>query len=139
MAQFPTFPRVERNSAFSAPEKLINTEGDVARFQISLAFDRIVGFIILLNEASKGKSCLDENLRSKTTVKAVEDLLDVLNTYIDEIPPSTGPRRFGNIAFRQWIQRLEEVCFFLARVELTVASPGAVIAISSKGMSFCTC
>src|SRR5579871_5393411 len=111
MAKFASFPQVENTSSFSVPEKKINTDADVARFQISVAFDRIVGFIILLNESVKGKSCADQDIKSNNAIKAVENILDVLNTYIDEIPPSTGPRRFGNIAFRQWIQRLEGVYF----------------------------
>ena len=111
MAKFASFPRVENSSSFSVPEKKINTDADVARFQISVAFDRIVGFIILLNESVKGKSCAAQDTKSNKAIKAVENILDVLNTYIDEIPPSTGPRRFGNIAFRQWIQRLEGVYF----------------------------
>lgn len=115
MAQLASFPRVESSSSFSAPEKKINTDVDVARFQISVAFDRIVGFIILLNESIKGKSCTDQDTKSNKAIKAVENILDVLNTYIDETPPSTGPRRFGNVAFRQWIQRLETVYFCVER------------------------
>lgn len=35
-------------------------------------------------------------------------LLDVLDVWIDEIPPLQTPQRFGNLAFRTWGQRLED-------------------------------
>lgn len=36
-------------------------------------------------------------------------LIDKLDKYIDEIPPLLTPQRFGNLAFRTWGRRLEEV------------------------------
>lgn len=110
MTSFDSFPRVQRNAPFTSPEKKIHCDADVARFNVSIAFDRIIGFIELLNESVKGKSCTDEDINtSNTAIKAIGEVLNILNTYIDEIPPSTGPRRFGNVAFRDWIKRLDEV------------------------------
>lgn len=111
MTSFDSFPRVERDAPFAIPEKKINSDTDVARFHASVGFDRIVGFIQLLNESIKGKTCLDEDIlqTNSRTIKAIGEILDVLNRYIDEIPPSTGPRRFGNVAFREWVKRMDEV------------------------------
>ena len=36
-------------------------------------------------------------------------MLDILDAWIDEIPPFPTPQRFGNLAFRTWGQRLEDV------------------------------
>jgi serine/threonine-protein phosphatase 2A activator len=36
-------------------------------------------------------------------------LLDTLDGWIDDIPPLETPQRFGNLAFRTWGKRLEEV------------------------------
>ncbi len=36
-------------------------------------------------------------------------MLDKLDQWIDEIPPLPTPQRFGNLAFRTWGKRLEEV------------------------------
>jgi serine/threonine-protein phosphatase 2A activator len=36
-------------------------------------------------------------------------LLDKLEQWIEEIPPLQTPQRFGNLAFRTWGKRLEEV------------------------------
>ena len=43
------------------------------------------------------------------SVTQVIDLLDKLDKWIDEIPPLPTPQRFGNLAFRTWGKRLEEV------------------------------
>lgn len=40
-------------------------------------------------------------------------ILDELNQWIDDIPPLETPQRFGNLAFRRWGQRLEEVGYIL--------------------------
>lgn len=40
-------------------------------------------------------------------------LLDTLDLWIEEIPPLQTPQRFGNLAFRTWGQRLEEVQSYL--------------------------
>ena len=109
MMDFDSFPLVERDAPFTTPEKKINFHADVARFNASAAFQRIVGFIELLNESVGGKSALDEGIHTNSIIKAITEVLEVLNTYIDEIPPSTGPRRYGNIAFRKWTERMEEV------------------------------
>lgn len=42
-------------------------------------------------------------------VAAVLAVLDQLDTWIDETPPLQTPQRFGNLAFRTWGKRLEEV------------------------------
>lgn len=36
-------------------------------------------------------------------------VLDRLDRWIDDIPPLDSPQRFGNLAFRKWGKRLEEV------------------------------
>ena len=42
-------------------------------------------------------------------MNAVIGLLDQLDLWIDEIPPLSTPQRFGNLAFRTWGKRLEDV------------------------------
>jgi serine/threonine-protein phosphatase 2A activator len=106
---FSSFPQVDLTASFSHPTKQINSDADVIRFNNSVAFDRIVGFIHLLNESVKGKSCTDADIHVSSTIGKLGDVLDVLNSYIDGIPPSTGPRRFGNIAFREWVKKMEQV------------------------------
>ena len=49
-------------------------------------------------------------------------LFDKLDTWIGEIPPLPTPQRFGNLAFRTWGRRLEDVGSVLhsARTQLKV-------------------
>ncbi len=42
------------------------------------------------------------------TVKQLGILLTRLNDMIEEAPPNSGPRRFGNISFRKWYGLLED-------------------------------
>lgn len=42
-------------------------------------------------------------------ISRINALLDNLDEWIDEIPPLPTPQRFGNLAFRTWGKRLEEV------------------------------
>jgi hypothetical protein len=37
------------------------------------------------------------------------EMLDILDAWIDDIPPLPTPQRFGNLAFRTWGKRLEDV------------------------------
>jgi serine/threonine-protein phosphatase 2A activator len=45
------------------------------------------------------------------------NLLEMSN-WIDELPLRTDPQRFGNLTFRDWGKRLEEVSFFLPPCQL---------------------
>lgn len=45
-------------------------------------------------------------------------ILEQIDGWIDEIPLRVDPQRFGNLAFRDWGNKLEEVCpysYFLSR------------------------
>jgi hypothetical protein len=46
---------------------------------------------------------------SRQGVHKVLGLLDELDRWIDEVPPLPTPQRFGNLAFRTWGERLEQV------------------------------
>jgi hypothetical protein len=115
MTDIDLFPKIEEDATFNEPVKLINSDTSVAQFNVSVAFNRIMGFLLLLNDSVRGHT-IDEPIKSSPTVQAIGEVLDVLNTWIDQVPPSTGPRRFGNVAFRQWVQRVEEVIMIRERL-----------------------
>ncbi|KAJ3038734.1 Serine/threonine-protein phosphatase 2A activator [Rhizophlyctis rosea] len=89
------------------PIKRINDEPSKNFWSNSEAFIRYLEFIQVLNEAVKNKKNSADCHVSETT-KNLLALLDKLNAWIDEIPPFESPQRFGNKAFRVWVQRLEE-------------------------------
>jgi hypothetical protein len=133
---YSSFPSVEKAASFGVPSKQINSEVDVVRFMRSVACERIVGFVLLLNDAVKGKTCVDEDIHSSETIVDLCRLLDELNSWIEDIPPSSGPRRFGNVAFRDWIRRLEEVREFY-QSKANLAGTGSAECPPATGMPSC--
>jgi len=51
---------------------------------------------------------LSSSLELSEPVRRIQELLQRIDAFIEEAPPDTGPRRFGNIAFRKWYEILEE-------------------------------
>ncbi|XP_002736325.1 serine/threonine-protein phosphatase 2A activator-like [Saccoglossus kowalevskii] len=92
---------------FVTPEKLIKTQMDIPRWEKSQAYSDYIGFVLTLNESVKSKKLTDECEVSETCQKLVE-MLNMLDKWIDEIPPIDQPQRFGNKAFRDWFNRMSE-------------------------------
>jgi serine/threonine-protein phosphatase 2A activator len=103
--------------AFLVPTKRINEGHDVPTFLTSRAYSDIGIFMMQLNTAmcprksSKSSDIqtwqLDEPLQLSEPVERIQELLRKIATMIDEAPPDTGPRRFGNVSFRKWYEMLE--------------------------------
>lgn len=51
---------------------------------------------------------LDAPPRFSATVQNLRSLISDLTQLIEKAPPDTGPRRFGNVAFRTWFKLAEE-------------------------------
>lgn len=82
---------------FSIPIKTITTPEHLALFQLSEACQNISGFILTLQEAvhSSNKSSTPATNNSISVV----NLLETINTWVDEVPPIPQPQRYGNKAF----------------------------------------
>ncbi|KAJ3293936.1 hypothetical protein HK104_004092 [Borealophlyctis nickersoniae] len=93
--------------AYVVPIKRITDESALRHWCGSEACLRYLEFIQLLNESVKNKKNSDECVVSENVQKTL-DILHTLDTWIDEIPPFESPQRFGNKAFRVWIERLEK-------------------------------
>lgn len=110
-----------RPHTFVTPAKRINEGHDVPAFLTSQAYRDIGIFIMQLNVAmcprkQVGSTAaltwqLDSLIHLSEPVQKLQELLKRLSSMIDEAPPDTGPRRFGNASFRKWYEILE------ARVE----------------------
>ncbi|KAJ8063388.1 hypothetical protein OCU04_008609 [Sclerotinia nivalis] len=107
-----------RPHTFIKPIKRIHEGHDVPRFLISKAYTDIGVFVMQLNiamcprESSEiGQKAqtwtLNSSLELSEPVKRLQELLQDINAIIDEAPPDTGPRRFGNVSFRKWYELLE--------------------------------
>jgi serine/threonine-protein phosphatase 2A activator len=101
---------------FLQPSKKIHEGGDVQAFLTTKAYRDIMAFLLQLNRAifprkAEGKiqswQYNSHDVEFSEPVRRIQLLLSRLESIIDEAPPDTGPRRFGNISFRKWHQILE--------------------------------
>lgn len=120
---------------YSRPEKRIFDNSDLAYFQKSLAYKQlhhvIATILLKVNATPVPKGWLsasivtrnqpritglspetDTNTRSEIkispSVEKVVQILDKFNNTIDTTPPRLGPRRFGNLACRDWHAKIED-------------------------------
>ena len=114
---------------FLVPSKKINEGHDVPHFLISKAYRDIGMFVMQLNIAmcpkktSKSQDVqtwqLDTELKLPESVHKLQQMLERIDTIIEEAPPNMGPRRFGNVSFRKWYEILESRVQQLLRSHLT--------------------
>jgi serine/threonine-protein phosphatase 2A activator len=143
-----TFPLLDLSKPhdFIKPAKKINEGQDVQRFLASRAYFDIGKFVMQLNismcprqltvsgtKEIKTWELESLDIFSPGAVTQIQDLLTKINEITDEVPPDTGPRRFGNISFRKWYKLLESRVSdlleeFLPEDILHIGSGGGVIA-----------
>jgi serine/threonine-protein phosphatase 2A activator len=118
---------------FVLPSKKIHEEPDVSAFLVSRAYRDLTIFLSQLNrsvlpqqvkDAATGKVTVtafelgSANSTFSTTVQGLAQLIADLNNVIKEAPPDSGPRRFGNLAFRKWYEMVIERSLDLLRRHL---------------------
>jgi serine/threonine-protein phosphatase 2A activator len=101
---------------FVVPTKKIHDGSDVQTFFTTKAYRDIMAFLLQLNRAMFPRK-IDNTIQTwqlnshevefSEPVRRIQLLLSRLESIIDEAPPDTGPRRFGNISFRKWYQIVE--------------------------------
>ncbi|XP_056647023.1 serine/threonine-protein phosphatase 2A activator-like [Diorhabda sublineata] len=87
--------------------KMVKNIGDMQRWEKSEAYKEFFGFICTVNISIKAKSNSAGSKNASESVNKICELLEVLDKWIDEIPPINQPQRFGNQAYRKWHSRLE--------------------------------
>lgn len=105
---------------FEVPTKKIHDGPDVQFFLTSYAYRDVMTFILQLNHAvvarrdsnaspeSIQKWILDSpDMSYSEPVQRLRILLQKLEEVIEDAPPDTGPRRFGNVSFRTWYKLVE--------------------------------
>lgn len=103
---------------FLKPVKKIHESQDVAQFLTSKGYTDIMIFALQLNRSMFPEKLADgtsqswplnaEEVQFSAPVRQLQNLLSRLEDLIQEVPPDSGPRRFGNISFRKWHEVLEE-------------------------------
>ncbi|XP_057374045.1 serine/threonine-protein phosphatase 2A activator-like [Daphnia carinata] len=89
------------------PKKEIFNPDDMSKWLKSEAYQEYLGFILSINEAVQGKKWSSIQVLNDRIEKVVK-LLDCLDRWIDEIPPTEQPQRFGNKSFRVWFQKFKD-------------------------------
>ncbi len=102
---------------FLKPTKKIHEGQDVPQFLMSKAYKDITTFIMQLNGSMYPRIVQGDDSRQRKaevweldsplvtysdTVKSLRELLGRFGAIVEEAPPDTGPRRFGNVSFRKW-------------------------------------
>jgi serine/threonine-protein phosphatase 2A activator len=115
----------------------------VPQFLTSRAYGDIGAFVMQLNismcprkdsNSEKDRTWqLDMPEPSSEVVRKLQELLQGIHGIIEEAPPETGPRRFGNVSFRRWYGILESRAYDLLQTYL----PAEVLSFgsSSEGIS----
>ena len=117
---------------FIKPIKKIEDGDDVHFFKRSKAFSDVASFILLLNISmfprrsntqgdSELRSCVlgvEDVYSSSVMVMNLRALLKRLRDHISEVPPDTGPRRFGNVSFRKWYAAIQDKSLELLKEHL---------------------
>lgn len=117
---------------YSDPVKRVYDGNDLDNFKKSIAYDRLHTIINLLAEKVKGaevpKHILDPSIVTRGdnrykvgeknsildikhsfsgSTNSILAILEVFSRIVDQTPPLEGPRRFGNLARRDWQEKIE--------------------------------
>jgi serine/threonine-protein phosphatase 2A activator len=104
---------------FAKPAKKIYDGTDVQHFLMSYAYRDIMTFVLQLNHAVLPRKPTEGNkkiqkwalnsadVKISRPVRNLQELLRRLEQLINDAPPDTGPRRFGNVSFRKWQKLIE--------------------------------
>jgi serine/threonine-protein phosphatase 2A activator len=93
------------NSHPIKPVKKIVSAEEVEFFRESEGLSRIMAFILSLCESVIGIKCSEIPEPSTAVVKII-DILNKMDYWLEEIPLSDEPQRFGNPVFKIFIERL---------------------------------
>jgi serine/threonine-protein phosphatase 2A activator len=64
--------------------------------------------VMVLNQSVRGTKVSDIKTVSPH-VQSILDLLNVIDDWLADFPPLDNPQRFGNKAFRLWLQKVDQV------------------------------
>ncbi|KAG5221391.1 Serine/threonine-protein phosphatase 2A activator [Salix suchowensis] len=114
----PVLPNLRRVDVASLkgmpkPAQKIRFDSDVEVWRTTRSYQDYSIFLHRLTEAVVGQflplTNPTQTLKPYIGYLGIIGVLDRLDRWIDDIPPLNSPQRFGNLAFRKWGKRLEEV------------------------------
>ncbi|KAF9034493.1 Phosphotyrosyl phosphatase activator [Hymenopellis radicata] len=113
-------------ASLEVPSQKIHSDYDVEAWKGTQGYKDYALYLRRLNEAVVGCYLPLEGTSASTAIDSLIALLDVLDGWIDEIPPLETPQRFGNLAFRTWGQRFEDGIDALLRTHLPAEYEAAI-------------
>lgn len=100
-------PRIDiSQTKFESPVKCIFDSQGASDFQQSVAIDRLKYHLEKYARMIHGQPIVHEPSEIEV-VNRVVSLLSRLSELVDETPPFSGPRRYGNLACRDWHDKLD--------------------------------
>lgn len=106
-----------QDHTFETPTKKIHDGDNLTFFLSSTAYRDLMTWLLQLNRSmfptkdAEGKIQQNRLDSPPTYSPAVQKLISLITEFsnlIEKAPPDTGPRRFGNVAFRTWFKLAEE-------------------------------
>ena len=91
---------------YEPPTKKILDMNHLAKWQSSATAMDLTMFIIDCQNAVKTTKMSETPITPK--IKPMIDWLDKLEKWLDEVPPVDQPMRFGNKAFRTWMDKIKD-------------------------------
>ncbi|KAK9452984.1 Phosphotyrosyl phosphatase activator [Dipodascopsis uninucleata] len=105
-------PLIDKDSRYGALEKKIQTSEDLESFRQTIAYDRLQFLInVTLSRLVMGIKTPSSMEGLSHGISGIVKILERMTEKVESIQPAEGPRRFGNVAFRQWFEEVQhEVC-----------------------------
>eukprot|EP00088_Acartia_fossae_P000042 TRINITY_DN10010_c0_g2_i1.p1 TRINITY_DN10010_c0_g2~~TRINITY_DN10010_c0_g2_i1.p1 ORF type:complete len:433 (-),score=45.48 TRINITY_DN10010_c0_g2_i1:131-1429(-) len=100
-----TILEVEKYDFLPAAKK-ITSAAAIQEWEASHAYQLYLGFIMSISENIVGKKLTDEVPVSENCNRII-DLLNTFKNYSLELPPVEMQARYGNPAYRDWLEKLE--------------------------------
>ena len=106
---------------YKVPQKRITDMGHLQKFQSSATCMDLVMFIVECQKAVKTTKMTETELPER--LQPFYAYIEKLDLWLDEIPPIEQPMRFGNKAFRTWLDRVKENVDADMKEIMTAANP----------------
>lgn len=105
--------------AYQVPSLQVTSPDRLAQWECSQAYQEYLGFILAIGDAVKGKGIRkDGNLSAEQgegVVGRLRGLLASLRGFMERCPPHQIQQRYGNPAFREWYDIMEQEAHGLVR------------------------
>ncbi|KAK9234315.1 Phosphotyrosyl phosphatase activator [Lipomyces kononenkoae] len=101
-------PRMHSRLHFKSLEKRIHTTDDLTYFTSTVAYARIQFLLSFISSAVAAIPTPKQEDCFSPAISGILAIFDKLEELTQSIPPITGPRRFGNPAYRTWFSAVDK-------------------------------